>query len=387
MIRTLKFSYFTYYLGHSGVAAFLSLYLAGLGLSGREIGVLLAAGPVVGLLVQPAWSLLADRRAGYRGALAMALAGAVAASVLLPQAQAYASLVPAIVAWALFFNGIDPLLNSMALGLLDRRADAFGRIRLYGSFGNAASQAAVGWLTQAVHGAAMFYWQAAFLLLSLLGVFAIRAERPASRGRPGALSVAVRELWRDGTLPVFLVAALLLQTSQVMGWSYFALYVEVRGGSPLQAGAGLWLAVCSAFPFFYWGETLLGRFGPGRLLVVSALAYALRWGMLSLVHPIAAIFAVQLLNGLCYGLYTVSAVAFVHRVTPEALKATGQGLLSAVHISLATICGGLLGGFLVDWGGVEWVYRAGAALAAASLIPLAWVRRARAVALAARQAA
>jgi len=57
----------------------------------------------------------------------------------------------------------------------------------------------------------------------------------------------------------------------------------------------------------------------------------------------------------------------VHKESPAPLKATGQGLLSAVHISLATICGGLLGGLLLDWSDVFWLYRAAAGLALASM--------------------
>lgn len=370
MIPVIKFVYVNYYLGHSGVVAFLSLYLAGLGLSGREIGALIAAGPLAGLLVHPAWSLLADRKGGIRGALLAALSGAVVASLLLPLGQTYGSLILLITVWALFFNGIDPLLNSLALNLLGKRPDGFGRIRLYGSFGNAASQVAIGWLTQIVHAAAMFYWQAFCLFLSFLGIFAIRVERPAAREKQGSLYDAFRSLGGNRAFLSFLLSAFLLQTSQIMGWSYFALYAEAGGANPLQAGVGLWIAVVSAFPFFYLGEALLGRFGPRRLLVASALAYALRWGMLSAFRQVPAIYAVQLLNGFCYGLYYIAAVAFVHRETPAPLKTTGQGLLSAVHISLATICGGMLGGLLIDWGDVTWIYRVAAGLAMLSLIPL-----------------
>ena len=378
MIRSLKFVYVNYYLGHSGVVAFLSLYLAGLGLSGREIGILLAAGPIVGLLVQPAWSLLADRQSGVGGALVMALAGAVVVSLFLPLGQTYGPLLLLIIAWAFFFNGIDPLLNSLALDHLGRRPDAFGRIRLYGSFGNAASQVAIGWLTQIVHVAAMFYWQALFLLLSLLAISRVEGRRGAKREKHGSLNEAFKELRGNRAFLSFLLAAFLLQTSQIMSWTFFALYAKANGAGPLQAGVGLWLAVVSAFPFFYFGERLLGRFGPYRLLVASALAYALRWGMLSILGDIMAIYAVQLMNGLCYGLYYISAVAFVHRETPAPLKATGQGLLSAVHISLATIGGGMLGGFLIDWGGVSWIYRVAAGLALVSLAPLIWLASARA---------
>lgn len=368
-IRSLKTVYFSYFLGHSGVVAFLSLYLAGLDLSGRQIGLLLAVGPAVGLLVQPVWSLVADTKAGARGALLCALAGAAVLSLLLPLGKSYAALLPFIVGWALFFNGIDPLLNALALESLGEQADAFGRIRLYGSFGNAGSQLLIGGLTQFVHAAAMFFWQALFLLVALVKVVAVN---PAGieRERKGSRHGAIARLLRNRALLLFLPAALSLQTSQVMGWSYFALYVEANGGRALEAGVGLWIAVISAFPFFFLAERFLRRFGPRRLLVMSAGAYALRWGLLSMTSSIGAMYAIQTLNGCCYGLYYVAAVALVHKESPAPLKATGQGLLSAVHISLATICGGFFGGLLVDWGNVAWIYRAGAGLALASLPPL-----------------
>lgn len=382
-VRSLKAVYFNYYLGHSGVIAFLSLYLSGLGLSGHEIGVLLAVGPAVGLAVQPLWSLLADGRVGLQRALTVALVGAAAISLLLPLTGSFAALFALIFVWALFFNGIDPLLNATALEALAGRADGFGRIRLYGSFGNAASQLAVGALGQAVHAAAMFFWQAGWFLASLPLVARARIQNAGGQ-RPRVVTLkGLRALGANRALALFLFAAFLSQTSQVMGWSYFAVYTRSHGASAFEAGAGLWIAVVSAFPFFYFGEWLLRGFGPRRLLVASSLAYTLRWGLLSLIGSVPAVYLIQLLNGVCYGLYSISAVALVHRETPEGLKATGQGLLSAVHISLATIGGGLLGGALMEAFGVVWIYRVAALLALLSLAPLtalAWVRSPRAVA-------
>lgn len=366
--RFLKAVYFAYFLGHSGVVAFMSLHLAGLGLTGREIGLLLAVGPVVGIIVQPAWSFLADAKGGVRGALLGALTGAALLSLLIPLGKSYGALLLLLMGWAFFFNGIDPLLNSLALESLGREADGFGRLRLFGSFGNAGSQLLIGVLTQIVHSAAMFLWQALFLLVALANVLAITqggSGRERALGRRGLVVM----LLGSRALLLFLPAALLLQTSQVMGWSYFALYMRAQGAGAVEAGVGLWIAVLSAFPFFHFAQPLLSRFGPHRLLLVSASAYALRWGLLSATGSVGAIYVIQTLNGCCYALYYVAAVALVHKESPAPLKATGQGLLSAVHISLATICGGLLGGLLLDWSDVFWLYRGAAGLALAS-IPL-----------------
>lgn len=380
-VRRLKLVYLSYYLGHSGVVAFLSFYLAELGLRGREIGALLAVGPVVGLIVQPLWSFAADQRIGPGRAAAAALAGAALASLLLPFAGSFPALLTLIFAWALFFCGIDPLINALALGVLGERAGAWSRVRLYGSFGNAGSQLAAGALAQAVHAGAMFLWQAAWLLAALPVVCGFGGRDAAREGLSeksgeagksgeGAGLSALRALGGNRALLLFLAAALLSQTSQVMGWSYFPVYASAGGKGAFAAGAGLWIAVVSAFPFFYFGERLLLVFGPRRLLVVSSLAYALRWALLSMTGAGPSAYAIQLLNGFCYGLYHISAVALVHEETPEGLKATGQGLLSAVHLSLATITGGLLGGALLEAWGVVWIYRTAALLALLSLIPL-----------------
>ena len=370
MIPVIKFVYVNYYLGHSGVVAFLSLYLAGLGLSGREIGALIAAGPLAGLLVHPAWSLLADRKGGIRGALLAALSGAVVASLLLPLGQTYGSLILLITVWALFFNGIDPLLNSLALNLLGKRPDGFGRIRLYGSFGNAASQVAIGWLTQIVHAAAMFYWQAFCLFLSFLGIFAIRVERPATREKQGSLYDSVPESRGQPRVP--LVPPLGLSPADVPDHGLVLLRPLCRGrrGESPPSRSGPMDRGRIGLSLFLLGRSSSGPLRPPPAPRRQPRWPTLRWGMLSAFRQVPAIYAVQLLNGFCYGLYYIAAVAFVHRETPAPLKTTGQGLLSAVHISLATICGGMLGGLLIDWGDVTWIYRVAAGLAMLSLIPL-----------------
>lgn len=77
--------YYTFYWGVVGVYyPFLTFYLADLGLSGTEIGVLYALLPLMALVAAPFVSLLADRR-GWRVRL---LTGALLA--LVPVALALA---------------------------------------------------------------------------------------------------------------------------------------------------------------------------------------------------------------------------------------------------------------------------------------------------------
>ena len=231
----------------------------------------------MGIIVQPAWSFLADARGGVRGALLGALTGAALLSLLIPLGKSYGALLLLLMGWAFFFNGIDPLLNSLALESLGHEADAFGRLRLFGSFGNAGFQLLIGCADADRSQAAMFLWQALFLLVALANVLAITqggSGRERALGRRGLVVM----LLGSRALLLFLPAALLLQTSQVMGWSYFALYMKAQGAGAVEAGVGLWIAVLSAFPFFFSPSRLLSRFGPHRLLLVSAAAYALSLG-------------------------------------------------------------------------------------------------------------
>jgi len=62
---------------------------------------------------------------------------------------------------------------------------------------------------------------------------------------------------------------------------------------------------------------------------------------------------VQVLHGLSFGLFYISAVEYVSQITSADMQATGQSIFNMVFSGFAGIMGNLLNGFLLDQGGVN----------------------------------
>src|SRR3989449_5765957 len=112
---------------------FMALALLARGLSPAQTGVVLGVLPVVQVITQPVWGVLADTSGQTKRLLTLACAGLVAASVGLWAARAFVPLLLAMVAVAVIRAGIPPLGTAMALAPPGRERPRFGRVRLWGS--------------------------------------------------------------------------------------------------------------------------------------------------------------------------------------------------------------------------------------------------------------
>jgi len=93
---------------------FMALALLARGLSPAQTGVVLGVLPVVQVITQPVWGVLADTSGQTKRLLTLACAGLVAASVGLWAARAFVPLLLAMVAVAVMRAGILPLVTAMA---------------------------------------------------------------------------------------------------------------------------------------------------------------------------------------------------------------------------------------------------------------------------------
>ena len=87
-----------------------------------------------------------------------------------------------------------------------------------------------------------------------------------------------------------------------------------------------------------WPSTLVDRSDKHTLRLLLWIMPSVTW-----------VLGLAMLQGLSYGLFLVSAVAYVNDLAPDALKSTAQGLMVSV-MSLANLTAGLAGGWLLDNG-------------------------------------
>jgi PPP family 3-phenylpropionic acid transporter len=371
----LFFPYFSLYLRENG------------GLSGSQVGVVLALIPLVGTLAQPLWGQLADRTGARSRVLVLLGLGAATGYLALGSARGFTHLMLATIWLALFSTAIVPAATSVTFAIArGDRVRAFGRIRVWGTLGFLALvvgfphfldryQASRG-LSATAGGPSepgldvMFPITAALIAAGTLFALALPIGGELQLRAPrGDWRRLLRHRPYVRVLMFTLVAYLFLQGPM----SIFPIFVRSLGGS-LDSVSEMWILMLSLeIPLIALSGSSLARFGPRGLLAIGTLAGGVRWTACGLSGDLAILYPFQILHGVVVAGLVVGGPLYVEAIVPERLRSTGQGMLAMVGVSLGAVASHLGSGWLLEHFGARAPYLVGGigSLLLAALIP--WI--------------
>src|SRR5690554_827223 len=105
------------------------------GLSGAEIGAVMAVMPAVAMFCQPFWGIVADRTGLRARTLVVLCAGAAAGYLAIGAAEGLRALLAATALLAVFARALIPLSLSVSIPAFADHAHAFGLVRALGTIG------------------------------------------------------------------------------------------------------------------------------------------------------------------------------------------------------------------------------------------------------------
>jgi PPP family 3-phenylpropionic acid transporter len=366
---------------------FFSLYLReNVGLSGTQVGVVLALLPAVGIFAQPFWGNVADRTGARARILAVLALGASIGYSALALGSGFAALALLTAALACFSTALIPTTVAVTLGLTrDRGPHAFGLCRVWGTIGFFIVVASFPQLLDefqawrglvAVDGGPsepgleiMLPFTGALVLIGGLAALAIPPSGALSlRAERGDWRLLLRHRPYVRLLTFTFIAYFLLQGPM---W-FFPVYVRAHDGS-LDAVSHMWvLMLIPEVPLIALSGASLQRLGARGLLALGVIAGGLRWTVCGLAPGSDLSIYVQLLHGVVVAGLVIGAPLYVDAAVPERLRSTGQGVLAMVGLSLGGITSNLATGWLLEHYGADAPYIAGGvgALLLGCLVPL-----------------
>ena len=360
--------WFLYFAGLGVFFPFYTLYLReNAGLSGTEVGVVLATLPLVGMVAQPLWGQLADRSGARSAILAgLTLASAIAYAAL-ARLQGFPAIVVGTAALAVVSTAVIPVSLSVTFAALRGRGPhAFGLVRVWGTVGYLIAVALFPWalhhLAPATAGggepglAAMFPATAACTVAAAMvwpwlprrGAAALRAERGEWRGLLG---------WHPlrRLLAFSLGGYLFLQGPTAL----FPLFVRERGGDLTTVGQMWVVMLLLEIPLVALSGSGLRRLGARGLLGLGVLTGGVRWLVCAWSRDFAVLYPIQLLHGVVVAGLLLGGPLYLEMIVPERLRSTGQGLLSTVGVGLGGILSNAAAGWLIDHLGMDATYAIG----------------------------
>ena len=334
------------------VLSYLNIYFKDIGLSSTQIGALNSVAKGVALLILPFWGILSDYYQANKKLLKIAILGMLLFSFTFLLTDDFIILIFIMIAFHIFWTPIVPLVDAQLLSYLGSRGNQYGRYRIWGSLSFTLVVPVIGYFLEETNPYNLFYIIGFILLLTFLASFKLPDNN--AEIKVGSLE-DFKKLLSNKSLLGFIIFLFFISITRMINMVYFPIYLVDNGGGEFLVGVALMISASSEMIIFYLSEKITTRFKGKTLFLVSSLAAALRWFVLASFAVPAVILSSQLLHSLTFGLFHLTSVDFINKISGEKFKATGQNLYATTN-GISAITGSFIGGLIYDTAGGSSLY-------------------------------
>ena len=318
------------------------------GLSSTQSALILSIPPIMMFAVQPVYGFMADKL-GYKRTLLMSTLLASISYLGFLYNGGFAWLIIVTVIMSLFYNTIQPVLDSMALQIAKHNSKfSYGTLRFFGAAGFAFTTIITGQVIDAVDITAIFIVSSITMFLAFIFCFFLEnesIEEKAVNAYKGVGSVI-----KNPSLLFLLFCVFLVSLGATTIWDFYSTYLKDNGASDSLVGYGLSFQGLCELPIFYFSARIILRLGLKTTLIITILATAIRMMLYYIIKTPIATLPVELLHGFSWSLFWVACVEYVNKLVDEHWLATGQSLLYASYFGIGAIAGNYWTGYFINQG-------------------------------------
>ncbi len=361
--------YFFYFAFIGAFSPYFALYLQSLAFNAWDISVLLSLMQVMRLVAPNLWGWLADGLGDKTRIVRVAAAMSVVGFIGFFFTTSFSGLFLSMVFMSFFWSASLPLVEALTLGHLERHAERYGAIRMWGSVGFIIAVTGIGWLLDAWPIAALL-WVAVALLA---GILACALVLPATRRKQSDLpALELIATLRRPKVFSLLLASFLMSAAHGPLYVFYSIHLVDHGYGKTVVGA-LWsLGVLAEILVFLVMPRLLRRYSLQHLLMFSFACAIVRFLVIGwAADSILLLSAAQLLHGATFGVCHAATVAALHRWFPGGQQARAQALYGSISFGAGGMLGALASGQTWQAFGPGWTYTLGSLFALAGLL-LVW---------------
>ena len=344
----LRFLYFWAFCCQAAWSPILADYLKQQGLKGFNSAVILNIIPVMFFLVQPLVGMLTDR-IGYKKNLLVASAGACLFFVAYNLQGGFWYLSFITVFMALFYNTVQPVLDSLALQLeKDNSSFSYGSVRIAGAAGWSLMGIINGYLIDGISMNVIFILSAISMVFTFLFALLLKSAANTVTEKTKISITVLIDILKNKKLLFILIAIFFVSVGATAIWNFYSIYMKENGASATLVGYGLSFQGLCELPLFYFSAIIIKRIGLRNTLLLTVFATAIRLLLYSLVKNPHWAIAIEVLHGISWSLFWVACVEVVNKWVHEDRRATGQSLLYASYFGIGAIVGNFWTGYLQD---------------------------------------
>ncbi|MFC7320268.1 MFS transporter [Halobacillus campisalis] len=353
--RYIQTFYFFTFFAFGSLFPLLSVFLEEeKGLTHTQIGLVIAALPIITIFIQPIWGMLSDYTRKPRILLMIAASIAAVLGLFYPILQIFPVLLAGIAVIAIFQSGIVPLSDSLSLAFVQKNGKEYGNIRLWGAVGFAVAVFVLGRVTESTESLSWIFY---FFSIALLFSFIVLFRFPKSADE---VTVSFRSgmntLIKQKPFLLFLVSNFLIFGPILANNYYFGTFILAVGGTLAGIGVAFLLAAGSEAPFMKFSQSVIDRLGVIQVILIGSTVSAARWLLYFFDPSTTVVYVTTIAQGISVGLYIPAALILVRELAPKEVRATAVGLYSAVGNGIGNAFFTFIGGVLIDVWNVNGMY-------------------------------
>ena len=346
------------YAAHGVCVNYMSLALDHLGFTSGQIGTLMAIPPVIALIAQPMWGVIADKAKTKNRVLILmfGLAGLAVLAYNLGTSMMFFAVVMSI--YAFFERPAMALKDGINLEAIEGTQYRFGPMRFGGSFGYIITMSLCGGIA-ATNPKALFI--VGGLLTEILAIYCLLLPKVKGKGR--GKQVSPWRLIKDWRVLRILIFSLIFGINIGFFDSFYGVYLTEQQFSGDTAGLLIGLVGISEIPFLLFGHKLPIKKHMNFMMVATGLLQAVRWILLFIGGGFGLQLVLQLFTSWTATGITVTGQEYLNSTVPDELKASAQMLQGMMAVTLGNILGNVIGGWAGELFSLQATFLGCAALA------------------------
>ena len=389
--RLIVMNFLQYFIWGSWLIS-LGAYLGGtLQFSGLQIGSFFATMGIASLFMPAVMGIIADRWIPAQKLLGIChIIGAAFLIAAAPQHQ-YMPLYLMMLFSVMFYMPTIALSNSVAYNALELHGydtvKTFPPIRVWGTVGFICAMIAVDLLGFDASAGQLYLAAGAALVLGFYSFSLPQCavnRTPREQSWADSLGLRAFTLFKQRKMAIFFIFSMMLGMALQITNAYANDYLtNFFGSNPLYKGtfgvehANILISLSQAsetlcillIPFF------LRRFGIKNVMLISMLAWVLRFGLLGAGNPGGGVWMLilsMIVYGVAFDFFNISGSLFVEKETDPTIRSSAQGVFMIMTNGFGAFIGSYAAGAVVDHFGwpSSWFIFAGYSLAVAIVFML-----------------
>ncbi|MCG3099710.1 nucleoside permease [Enterobacter sp. DRP3] len=372
--RLKMMSFMQYFIWGSWLVTLGAYMINTLHFTGSDVGMVYSSKGLAAIVMPSLVGIIADK--WLRADRAYVICHLVCAVALCYAAQVNE---PGLMFWVMLVNAMAfmptiALSNTISYSCLEQSGldtvSHFPQVRVYGTVGFIAAMWAISLMGAELSNVQLYIAAAASLLLAIysLTLPAIPvAKTKTSQSLASKLGLNAFILFKQPRMAVFFLFAMLLGAVLQITNTFGSPFLHDFARNPAYAESfivkypSILLSVSQMSEVFFILTIpyFLRRFGIKTVMLMSMVAWMLRFGLFAFGDPSATGFALLMLSMIVYGcafdFFNISGSVFVEQEVSSDIRASAQGLFMTTVNGIGAYFGSVLSGMAVDYFSVDGV--------------------------------